>query len=190
MATSPTSETYQLYVELLDSDPPIWRQVWVPGDRTLGELHLVLAAAMGWLGDADYRFKDKGQVLAVGEPQGSATDPQGPLLSTLLTQPGDSLIYLYAPAQGWLHRVTLESVGPGETPQTPLPYCSAGERQCPPEFCMGVWDYVDLLDRLGDSDDPEEVDALWQKVGYDFDPERFDLAAANRRLQGLLQTHG
>ncbi|MBE9113191.1 hypothetical protein IQ273_27805, partial [Nodosilinea sp. LEGE 07298] len=101
-------------------------------------------------------------------------------LSSLLTQPGDSLIYTYAPAQGWLHKVTLESI---DADQGPVPRCTAGDRQCPPEFCNGVWDYVDLLDRLGDSDDPDEVDALWQRVGYDFDPEKFDLAAANQRLQ-------
>lgn len=178
METDLTAETYHLHVELLDSDPYIWRQVYVRGDVSLAELHQVLAAVMGWSGEADYVFKGQGQVLQAGEAR---------LLATLLTQPNEALIYNYAPAQGWLHKVTLEAIAPrGQAPADhPLPHCTAGERQCPPEFCNGVWDYVDLLDRLGDSDDPEEVDALWQKVGYDFDPERFDLAAANRRLQGL-----
>ncbi|MBD1915662.1 MULTISPECIES: plasmid pRiA4b ORF-3 family protein [Cyanophyceae] len=170
-----TVETYHLHVELLDSDPYIWRQVCVRGDVSLAELHRVLAAAMGWSGEADYVFKGQGKVLQAGEER---------LLSTLVTQPNETLIYNYAPAQGWLHKVTLEAIAPVENP---LPHCTAGERQCPPEFCNGVWDYVDLIDRLGDGDDPEEIDALWQKVGYDFDPERFDLAAANRRLQALAE---
>jgi hypothetical protein len=173
MAVSPIVETYHLRVEISDSDPPIWRQVCAQSDLPLAKLHRVLAAAMGWSGAADYLFKGQGQVLAEGETRS---------LSTLLTEPGNTLIYTYAPAQGWLHKVTLEALGPVEKP---LPHCTAGERQCPPEFCNGVWDYVDLLDRLGDSDDPDEVDALWQQVGYDFDPEHFDLAAANQRLQGL-----
>ncbi|WP_017297264.1 plasmid pRiA4b ORF-3 family protein [Nodosilinea nodulosa] len=175
MAAMPTSETYHLHIELLDSDPPIWRQVCVQGDRSLEDLHQILAAAVGWSGQADYVFKGQGQVLASGEDRS---------LATLLAQPGDALIYIYAPALGWLHKITLEAIAPA---QHPLPHCTAGERQCPPEFCNGVWDYVDLLDRLSDSDDPEEVDALWQKVGYDFDPEHFDRASANQRLQSLVQ---
>ncbi|MBE9157921.1 plasmid pRiA4b ORF-3 family protein [Nodosilinea sp. LEGE 06152] len=171
MTTHPTIETFCLHLELLDSDPPIWRRVCLQGDTSLEALHRVLAAAMGWSGQADYVIKGQGQGLQSGEDR---------TLSTLLTQPGDSLIYTYAPAQGWLHKVTLESIGPAEGS---VPRCTAGEHQCPPEFCQGVWDYVDLLDRLSDGDDPDEVDALWQKVGYDFDPEYFDLAAANQRLQ-------
>jgi hypothetical protein len=176
-----TAETYHLHVELLDSDPYIWRQVCVRSDISLSELHRVLAAVMGWSGEADYVFKGQGKVLQAGEER---------VLSTLITQPGEALIYNYAPAQGWLHKVTLEAISqPEHFVNAPLdhslPHCTAGERQCPPEFCNGVWDYVDLIDRLGDGDDPDEIDALWQKVGYDFDPERFDLAAANRRLESL-----
>ncbi|WOD39057.1 plasmid pRiA4b ORF-3 family protein [Nodosilinea sp. E11] len=176
MTTNPTAETFDLRIELLDSDPPIWRQVCLRGDASLEALHQVLAAAMGWSGEADHVIKGQGQSLKNGEER---------TLSTLLTQPGDSLIYTYAPAQGWLHKVTLESVTLEsiDSAQGAVPRCTAGERQCPPEFCQGVWDYVDLLDRLSDSGDPDEVDALWQKVGYDFDPEYFDLAAANQRLQ-------
>ena len=165
MTTHPTVETFCLHVELLDSDPPIWRQVCLQSDASLEALHRVLSAAMGWSGESNYVIKGQG----------------------LLSEPGDSLIYTYAPAQGWLHKVTLESVTLEsiDAAQASLPRCTAGEYQCPPEFCQGVWDYVDLLDRLSESDDPEEVDSLWQKVGYDFDPEYFDLATANRRLQDL-----
>lgn len=181
MAIESTVETYQLQVELLDSDPPIWRQLRVQSDASLDDLHRLLAAVMGWSGEADYIFKGQGRPLKDGEERS---------LATLLTQPNDTLIYTYAPAQGWLHKVTLEAILPrGHFVNAPvensLPQCTAGERQCPPEFCNGVWDYVDLLDRLGEGDDPDEIDALWQKVGYDFDPEYFDLAAANQRLQGL-----
>ncbi|TVQ08885.1 MAG: plasmid pRiA4b ORF-3 family protein [Leptolyngbya sp. DLM2.Bin27] len=185
MAVSSMVETYDLRVEISDSDPAIWRQVCVQSNLPLAALHRVLAATIGWSGQAAYRFKAQGQVLAEGAAGGLETGPQGPALSTLLTQPHDALLYIYAPAQGWLHKVTLESIGSTSFTAGPLPCCTAGERQCPPEFCNGVWDYVDLLDRLGDSDDPDEVDALWQRVGYDFDPEYFDLAAANSRLQAL-----
>ncbi|MGB3308996.1 MAG: plasmid pRiA4b ORF-3 family protein [Nodosilinea sp.] len=171
--TNSTVELYCLRVDLLDSEPPIWRQICLRSDASLAVLHRVLAAAMGWTGEADYMFQGQGQILQDGEDR---------LLSTLLIQPNDTFLYTYAPVQGWLHKVRLESI---DTAEAPVPYCTAGDRQCPPEFCNGVWDYVDLLERLSDSDDPDEVDALWQRVGYDFDPEKFDLAAANRRLQAL-----
>ena len=38
---------YQFKVVLKDSNPPIWRRIQVP-DCTLGELHQVLQAVMGW----------------------------------------------------------------------------------------------------------------------------------------------
>jgi hypothetical protein len=167
------ASVWQLHLEILDSEPLIWRRVVVHKTVSLAALHPILAAAMGWPGGASYGFKVKGRALADG-------DLDAPL-SKVFGSAGDSLVYLYAPAQGWLHRVTLEGAGPGDGP---LPYCLDGEGNCPPEFCAGVWDYEDLLERLGDRDDPE-ADALWQSIGYDFDPDRFDLAAANRRLQAL-----
>ncbi|HSM83869.1 MAG TPA: plasmid pRiA4b ORF-3 family protein [Nodosilinea sp.] len=169
-----TVEAYHLHIELLDSDPPIWRRVCVPGNTPLAQLHRVIAAAMGWSGEADYLFKGQGRGLADGEVRD---------LSTLLAQPNDTLLYTYSPAQGWLHKVTLESAGPADS----APHCTAGEGHCPPEFCNGVWDYLDLLERLEDSGEPD-VDDLWRRIGYDFDPDRFDQPAANRRLASLSAT--
>jgi hypothetical protein len=172
MNTDPTAVAYRLHLELSDSDPPIWRQVWVSGATSLDELHRVLVAAMGWSGQEDYVVKGQGRALGTGEERS---------LATLLLQPGDTLLYNYAPALGWLHKVTLEAIDPSDRS---LPHCTAGECSSPPEFCHGVWDYFDLLERLEDSSEPDN-DALWQRIGYDFDPEAFDLTATNQRLQSL-----
>ena len=75
---------------------------------------------MGWSGDADYVFKVPSQILADGEAQRSEIGPKGPILSSLLTQIESSFLYTYSPAQGWLHKVTLESIGPTEDP---VPHC-------------------------------------------------------------------
>ena len=83
--------------------------------------------------------------------------------------------------QGWIHTVTLEPL-PALEADLEVPYCLAGEQACPPDFCIGIWGYEELLDRLGDADDPES-DALWEKIGYDFDPNWFDLKDVNQRLQ-------
>ncbi|MEB3291072.1 MAG: plasmid pRiA4b ORF-3 family protein [Leptolyngbya sp.] len=167
---------YQLRIDLLDSDPPIWRSLWVQADTPLATLPPILAAAMGWSGSAEAYLK-----MTHGPNDGS--DLEGVNLAAVLQQPGDCLRYTYAPALGWLHRVCLEAVAPIPEEEF-LPRCIAGERHCPPEFCAGVWGYEDLLDRLNDPEDPD-YEQLWQQVGYDFDPETFDLTAVNQRLQTL-----
>ena len=39
---------YQLKVTLGGSKPPIWRRIQVTGEVSLGKLHHILQAAMGW----------------------------------------------------------------------------------------------------------------------------------------------
>jgi hypothetical protein len=172
---------YDLQVDLLDSEPPIWRRLWVNGETSLEALHRILVATMGWSGTADYRFKAQGPHFTTATDLGEGDRTR--LLQAVLSSQGDSLLYTYNPTQGWLHRVTLEQIQRAEPGQN-LPHCVAGERSCPPEFCEGVWGYEELLDRLSDSEDPE-CDALWEQVGYDFDPERFKLTEVNQRLQAL-----
>ncbi|MEY3298611.1 MAG: hypothetical protein RLZZ597_1871 [Cyanobacteriota bacterium] len=171
---------YQLRIDLLDSDPPIWRCFWLRADTPLANLPSLLAAVMGWSGQAEAIIKPPTAAL------GNLSIHPTVVLSSVLRHPGDSLRYTYAPALGWLHRVTLEVVEP-LAPDAPLPSCISGERHCPPEFCAGVWGYEDLLDRLNDPEDPD-YHQLWEQTGYDFDPEKFDLEAANQRLRSIAVT--
>ncbi len=176
---------YRLYLDLLDSQPPIWRRLWIPGILPLTDCHRVFALTMGWEVTADYWFKPA--LSSSVNPPHQLNLPAGSTLADWLLQPGDSLIYLYQPSQGWLHKVTLEDIAsPMEATPHPLPegwlaHCLEGEGACPPAFCHGVWDYLELLDRLDGADDPD-YDGLWQRVGYDFDPDRLDLVAINQRL--------
>lgn len=78
----------------------------------------------------------------------------------------------------------MEALTTHPLPEGWLAHCLEGEGACPPAFCHGVWDYLDLLDRLDGADDPD-YDGLWQQVGYDFDPHRVDLAAINQELHSL-----
>lgn len=182
MVVAPESSLlrYQLRIDLLDSDPPIWRSFWLRADTPLADLPSILAAVMGWSGQAEADLKTQSSP----SPENLSPDDAAGLLSSALRQPGDSLRYTYAPALGWLHRVTLETMEPAPPDKPPLPLCIAGERHCPPEFCAGVWGYEDLLDRLNDSEDPD-YDQLWEQVGYSFDPEKFDPEAANQRLRSI-----
>ncbi|NJL45330.1 MAG: plasmid pRiA4b ORF-3 family protein [Leptolyngbyaceae cyanobacterium SM2_3_12] len=62
---------YDLRLELLDSDPAIWRRLRVNAQTTLAELHQILGVAMGWGDAADYRFK-----APAGQRVGSALWPK------------------------------------------------------------------------------------------------------------------
>jgi hypothetical protein len=44
----PADTIATLRIDLLDSDPPIWREIEVPVAMTLKQLHAVVQAAMGW----------------------------------------------------------------------------------------------------------------------------------------------
>lgn len=181
-AVAASAIVYCLRVELVDSDPPIWRRLWVDAATPLEELHRILSAVMGWSGEADYQFKAENPHFTGTLPP---TDPDQPiLLTTLLSSQGDRLRYTYDLQRGWLHNVTLEAVQRTE-PGLEIPSCIAGERSHPPEFCVGVWGYEELLERLEDSSDPDNDD-LWRRVGYDFNPDKFDLAMANQRLRDRL----
>lgn len=174
---------YRLRIEILDSEPAIWRSFWVRPGLTLEEAHGVLTQVMGWSGQADFRFK--GHMRPGGDPVDCTSHSErlpALRLNHLLVGPGDSFLYTYDIAQGWIHRVSLEECREdGGTPA--IPWCVAGEQACPPELCVGIWGYEDLLDRLDDPDDPD-YDQLWQQAGYNFDPDRFELVEVNQRLQG------
>ena len=48
-----------LRIELVDTDPLIWRQVEVPTSITLRALHDVIQAAMGWFDQHQVRPSDE-----------------------------------------------------------------------------------------------------------------------------------
>jgi len=174
---------YQLKITLADSEPEIWRQVLVPVDVTLAQLHEVIQLAMGWENLHDYRF----QLGLLTEKIDCI--PQQNLSDVLALGTQKSLYYTYDEASGWLHKLVVESlsVEPSAKENTDpahsltLPTCTDGAMACPPEGTGGVWGYDDFLDRLEDSEDPDYL-TLIEKYGT-FDPDVFDVKAAAARLQ-------
>lgn len=173
---------YQFYLALVDSEPPIWRCFHIPATFNLVDLHQVIKIVMGWSADELYEFRLEEHRFQ-SHPQASQQSRQDMAqiaLINLAMEPEQSMLYTYAPAAGWLHKLALDSTFTADS--VPLsPRCLAGERACPPVFCEGVWGYEELQDRLNDLDDPE-FHELWEQVGPDFDPERFDLESVNRQL--------
>jgi hypothetical protein len=179
-----TNSSLQWHVSLADSEPPIWRRFLIGDAATLDTLHQVLQQVMGWSNTHPYMFVVEGDRYA--HPAFSlenTRDSTATALPDLSLTPESSLAYTYDFGDGWLHILTLEERRL-QTPLDEIPCCLDGERACPPENSGGVWGYEDLLERLGDPDDPDYEDLLNQ-IGLDFDSEAFSPETANQRLKAL-----
>jgi pRiA4b ORF-3-like protein len=181
----PGEPVLQVKVTLAEvGDPAVWRRVLVPASISLDRLHAVIQGAMGW---QDYHM----HVFRIGEVE-YGPDPEGELgyrdetkvRLTELAGVGDRIGYEYDFGDGWGHELLIEASAAAEAGRA-YPSCTEGEGACPPEDCGGPWGYAELKAVLADPSH-EEYDEMrrWagSQVDGDFDPARFDLAAANTRL--------
>ena len=177
-----------LKVTLKDIRPPIWRRVLVPGHATLGQLHDMLQASMGWGNGHIHQFTT-GEVVysapwfeldAFGD---EVEDERTVTVAEVLPRKGCRALYEYDFGDGWEHLLVVEKVGPAEA-GVEAPLCVAGARACPPEDSGGPWGYGELLEILRNPQHAEHAERL-EWVGGRFDPEAFDLEAVNRRLRAL-----
>lgn len=176
---------YQFRVELLDIEPPIWRQIHVLADYSFWDLHVAIQDAMGWLDYHLHAFrvtKPRGRkVIEIGVPDSGSEHYclagwKVPI-STYFVEPGAVAGYDYDFGDGWGHRLLLEGILLRQ-PSVKYPLCVAGERACPPEDCGGVPGYENLLQVLSDPSTAEYREtADWLKGHaknyFPFQPEHF-----------------
>jgi hypothetical protein len=144
----------------------------VPATITLSSLHDVLQIAVGWEGDHLHKFLDHwGDEL----DEDYELDLYG------------SVTYLYDLGDRWFHTITVEKklTAPEDAAH---PRCLAGRRSGPMEDSGGPVGYAELVRQIKARRGPRyrELRAAYATV---FDPERFDLAAINAELAGLLIRH-
>src|SRR5271165_4409613 len=89
-----------LRIDLLDSDPPIWREIEVPISMTLKELHAVVQAAMEWENAHLWEF-------AVGRERIGSSRAAKLSLASMLRPRTTKLTYIYDFGDGWEHQLTL-----------------------------------------------------------------------------------
>lgn len=177
-------DIYQIKVTLRHSHPPIWRRIEVPADTKLGKLHRILQTSMGWTDSHLHAFRVKGETYGVPDPE--YPDDVGNERNVRLDQivcEGQTVIYEYDFGDGWEHELQVEKVVSAES-GIRYPRCLAGKRACPPEDCGGVPGYEHLLEILGNPKN-EEYKEMRDWLGYDLDPEVFDLNEVNRALKGI-----
>ncbi len=178
---------YQIKVTLEGSKPPIWRRLLVRSDITLGDLHTIIQAAMGWWDYHLHQFTVGGTYFGVPDPDYDSymemQDEEEVTLGQVAPREGFKFHYEYDFGDGWIHQVLVEKVLPPEPSQS-YPVCIKGQRACPPEDVGGMWGYYDFLEALQDPEH-EEHESYLEWIGGDFDPEAFDLDEVNETLSDL-----
>jgi hypothetical protein len=174
----PGDPVLQVRITLSDvDDPPVWRQVLIPAAYPLSRVHQVIQAAMGW---QDYHM----HAFRIGETS-YGPDPEGELgyaddttarLGELATV-GTGLGYEYDFGDGWEHELVVEARTEAAADQV-YPACIAGQGACPPEDSGGAYGFAELKELLAGPPSAER-DEMREWAGGDYDPARFDLAAAN-----------
>ncbi len=181
-----------LRIELVGTNPLVWRRITLDGRSSFAALHHVIQAAMGWHDAHLHQFRLNGRYIGVPDPENDSPDwhtedERKVFLNRVLTD--DAVFtYLYDFGDGWEHRVLVEEYddsddlrfGDGNA------WVDAGERACPPEDIGGVSGFHDFLEHLEDEPYSDETKSLQEWAGLDYDPARFDRQAANAAIKRLL----
>jgi hypothetical protein len=182
MAAS-TEKIYQLKISLIGTHPPVWRRVQVRSDVSLGTLHSVIQAAMGWGNCHLHAFRVGGVTYGVPEPELQMKSETRMKLRQAAPTVKSRFRYEYDFGDDWQHDVLLEKILP-PGPDEHYPICIKGKGRCPPEDSGGVWGYAELLETLADPESEEREDMM-EWAGGDIDPQAFNLDEVNRRLAYL-----
>ena len=173
----------QVRITLMDvADPPVWRRVIVPAAYSLDRLHAVIQAAMGW---QDYHM----HAFRVGDVSYAPPSPDDELgylderKFRLGDLAADRISYEYDFGDSWEHELVIEERTTAADGVL-YPVCVAGEGACPPEDCGGSYGFAELKALLAGPPGTEREEML-EWAGGEYDPSRFDLAAASAAVAGI-----
>ena len=187
MASNTKSKIYQFKIILSEIEPTIWRRIQVPATYSFWDLHVAVQDSMGWLDSHlhsfSFRPKHKRKTIQIGIPNEDWDEV--PILAgweipitKYLTDPGQTIQYLYDFGDYWKHNLLLEGILIKKK-EVKYPICLEGERACPPEDCGSIPGYYSLLEILADpSDDDYEDTVTWLEGEvtryHPFRPDEFD----------------
>jgi hypothetical protein len=176
---SGTADLFQLRVELRGTE--VQRTVVLPSDCTLEDLHEVIQDAMGWEDCHLYGFTVKKK--RYGPDEGDLPDDEVELRE-VLPRVRSKLVYHYDFGDDWIHDVILEKrLKP--TDHAPEIDVLAGAGACPPEDCGGIPGYFSMIEALSTPRHPDK--AHWREWIGKFDPKKFDLKKAQKRVREGLE---
>lgn len=183
---------YTLDITLEDSPHKVYRQLIVPSYLPLDWLGKVIAYAVGWegyhldkfvKGREEYLVPDDNSDLNWGE------DSRDYTVDLLLERVGSKIKWVYDFGDYWEHQVKLVAKKAVDSDQDIPVTLVKGSGACPPEDCGGVRGYSHLLEVLQNPQDEEYKDMV-EWIGYSFDPKKFSLAKARKRIKDYLKEEG
>jgi hypothetical protein len=163
----------EVRVELVDSQPVIWRRFELRGSPALSQVHQVLQAAFFWEDAHLHRFTTGDPFAPLPPVDGEFPEvPQWPpgqeceeptdkpeedcSLDQLLTLGSGKAFYEYDFGDSWLHRLELVSRRPADdSPRTRL---IDGARRGPLEDSGGSPGYEEIMDALADPTHPDHAE--------------------------------
>lgn len=177
-----TPQLVQLRIDLKGIKPPVWRRVLVPYNITLGKLHDVIQAVMGWTDSHLHEFEIAGERYGpvMDDDVGERIIPETRRRLNKALGGMTSFDYVYDFGDNWEHKIKVEKFHPGD--DFPGPMWIGGANACPPEDVGGPWGYADFLEALANPIHPEHENLLeWN--GGPFDPKGIDAEAIDRRMR-------
>lgn len=184
-----SQQIYQIQIVLKGFKPKIWRRIIVPSHVLLSDFHDIIQISMGWTDSHLHQFIKNRMNYTVRMKDDDfwddsySVDYKKMKISDLLTKMKEKIIYEYDFGDSWEHELILEKILPFDE-KTKYPVCIAGEMNCPPEDCGGVWGYTDMIEILKNPDH-KEYESYKEWLGDEFDTEYFDIDSVNNILRRI-----
>ncbi len=179
------AKAFQLDVRLEGVEPEVFRQLIIPADLYLVDLHKILQVGIGWLNHHLHGFEHSDTMFLPPD----ATNEMGTVAYTdipvqqFLRKQGDQLVYVYNFESAWRHLITVEDILEDAQLDHPLPYCRAGAGAAPPEDIGGPEGYSDMLAALANSKHPRHSMYKEYLGGVTWLPDDFDRDDVNELFQ-------
>ncbi|GEM_PF-240413 len=185
----PAEKHYICKITLAGIEPEIYRDVLIPGNRSLAEVSEIILTAMGWDGYHLHLFDIRGQHY--GQPTPDDWDPledeRKVRLDNLRFRKGSHFVYIYDFGDSWVHDITILGTQKANPDIEQVPLLLEGKRACPPEDCGSIYGYMNILEILTKPNKylTKEEQEIIEWLPPDFDPEYFDFQTTMQALSTL-----
>jgi hypothetical protein len=175
--------TYRVRIDLVGTDPALWRRLELASDLFLDQVHDIIQVAFGWTDSHLHRFAsgpDRFGALTehflcpFDVDEGDTGIPEGHVrLDEVVAEPGDQLFYSYDYGDDWQHVIVLEAVLPATAQGSGLAVCVGGRRRGPAEDCGGahIYELVEAVTDPGNARAGDAAAELAEIFGSDIDIE-------------------
>jgi hypothetical protein len=181
---------FRIRLSLQDSEPEIWREVCLPSDFSLAEIHDVIQVLMAWDDYHLHQFKHEGRYIGPPEVfedfREDFINEKDVSLGDVFKRKGSRFEYEYDFGDSW----GVDVVCAGKMkPVDELFSVIGGRMAAPPEDCGGIPGFYNMVEVLGDPEHPD-YDMLSEWMGdIDFDPKEFNLEICNIGVSAIGKRH-